>query len=132
MNDPNLCIRIPGRPVSVNAMYKPNARGGKYLTLAALAWREMMCYKSREITHKFRWAIAQGYLSIPLQVRCTFYGMRPNADADNLLKCTLDGLKLGLDIDDKHFAQVTAIKASDKRYPDGAVIEIWASEGSKT
>ena len=128
--NPDIRIRVPGKPVSVNSMYANNARGGKRLTLAALAWESITCYKAREVTHKFRWAIKNGLITLPLRVTCRFYGTRKNADADNLLKATLDGLKQGLDIDDKHFHSVTAIKDSGQ-YTDGAVIEIWASENSK-
>src|SRR5579859_3929763 len=102
-----LTIRVPGKPVSVNAMYRNNARGGKYLAPAAMAWKSLVCLKTREAKN-----LRSDKMNIqPLTVVCTFWGMRQNADADNLLKCTLDGLAIGLGIDDKHFTKVMAVKA---------------------
>lgn len=125
MSNPDLRIRVPGKPVSSNHMYMRIKGGRLALTPAAIAWQAMICLKVREVTHRFRWAIDQGLIGMPLTVECTHYGSK--ADRDNLLKCTIDGLKKGLGIDDKHF-NVTSKYPRDKQYPDGAVIEIWASE----
>jgi Holliday junction resolvase RusA-like endonuclease len=121
-----LTIRVPGKPVSVNAMYRNRANGGKYLAPAAVTWKSLVCIKTREAKNLQNEKIS----TQPLTVICTFWGMRANTDADNLLKCTLDGLASGLGIDDKHFTKVMTVKAPKIKgiNQDGAVIEVWASE----
>jgi len=117
-----LTIRVPGKPCSVNRMYASNGHGGKYLSTTAVEWKLLTMLKTREAKH-----LRGVKLTTPLTITCRFYGTRKNADVDNLLKCTLDGLASGLGINDKHFGTVTAIKATGT-YTDGAVIEVWASE----
>jgi Holliday junction resolvase RusA-like endonuclease len=120
-----LTIRVPGKTCSVNAMYRNRANGGKYLSTTAVEWKLLTMLKTREAKH-----LHTVTLTTPLTITCRFYGTRKNADVDNLLKCTLDGLASGLGINDKHFGTVTAIKATGA-YKDGAVIEVWASEATK-
>ncbi len=62
---------------------------------------------------------------LPLVVRCSFYGVR--ADGDNLLKLTIDGMRLALGIDDKHFSPITAEVVRGKAFGQGAWIEVWTA-----
>lgn len=122
---PLLTIHVEGKPCSVNRMYKPGRRGGKYLAPEAKSWEEAV------------WAAATfdvyGYMvthrNVPihpaLRVVCTFYGVR--GDADNYLKTTLDGLKLAIHVDDRYYTTVEARKSSDRTQPQGALIEVYAA-----
>jgi Holliday junction resolvase RusA-like endonuclease len=49
-------------------------------------------------------------------VNVTFYGARPNADIDNLLKSVLDAIQGVLIVDDK---QVAAVEAQRMTLPGG-------------
>jgi Holliday junction resolvase RusA-like endonuclease len=124
---PDVVFYVPGKPVSVNRMYANGRNGKKYLTAAADAWETLVAYISRSACAELRADIRRGAVALPLRIRCTFYGTR--CDADNLLKTTLDGLKVGLGIDDKHFSPVEAVKAIKVvgHYLDGCQIEIWAA-----
>lgn len=124
---PDAVFYVPGKPVSVNRMYANGRNGKKYLTAAADAWETLVAYISRSATSELRADIRRGAVVFPLRIHCTFFGTR--CDADNLLKTTLDGLKLGLGIDDKHFSPVEAVKAAKVigHYLDGCQIEIWAA-----
>jgi len=110
---------VYGQPVSLNSMY--GSRGGaRFLTPMADAWREgvaAVAMLRRQEARTWR---------LPLTVCCTFYVVR--GDIDNLLKLTLDGLALGVQIDDRHIDAVTARRgqwaAGMPRYP-GAQIEVW-------
>lgn len=116
-----LTIRVTGKPVSTNRMYASGRRGGRYLAPDAEAWRDLVFTETRKVVHPLRGL----YIPLPMRVVCTFYRIRANADADNLLKLTLDGLKLALRIDDKHFNHVEAHISPDKTAAQGAVIEVY-------
>jgi Holliday junction resolvase RusA-like endonuclease len=121
-SDADVILHVPGKPISVNRMYGGRRDGTKFLTKEAEQWERFVCYMSRAATAHLRADIRAGALTLPLRVRCTFY--RTRCDADNLLKATLDGLKAGLGIDDKHFAQVEAVKSPKV---GDTLIEIWAT-----
>lgn len=125
---PLVTIRVKGKPVSVNRMYLPRSRGGKYLAPAAKSWEEAVWATGTFDVYAYR----QLHLNMPpipefstLRVVCTFYGVR--GDADNYLKATLDGLKLAIHVDDRYFTSVEAHKSSDRTQPQGALIEIFAN-----
>lgn len=133
----SLEVWCAGRPVSVNHAYGSGGRGRcsrrRYLHAEAREWRDAV----RDETIKARLSArenalrAAGY-TLPLRVVCTFYGTR--ADADNLLKLTVDGLKAGLGIDDKHYAQIEAekqprfLRPATRQFFTGVRISVWASE----
>lgn len=131
----SLEVWCAGRPVSVNHAYGSGFSRRRYLQAEARAWREAV----RDETVKARLAARENALRpaayrLPLRVVCTFYGCR--ADADNLLKLTVDGLKAGLGIDDAHYAQIEAEKQPRFLVPDkrqfftGVLISVWASAAS--
>ncbi len=124
---------VEGTPVSANAMYRVSRRGhgARYLSREASAWRDSVFAETQVAL------IVAGHTTTdprlpfrtPLKVACIFYGSR--ADADNLLKLTLDGLKEGLGIDDRHFAAVESGKAptftrNGRRFR-GCWIGVWES-----
>lgn len=128
-------LYVEGRPVSVNAMYGSRLVGSvngptKFLSVEAKAWRETVRAETwtERLTQGENPAKTADY-RLPLKVACLFYGCR--ADADNLLKLTLDGLKEGLRIDDRHFAVVESGKAptfirNGRRFR-GCWIGVWES-----
>lgn len=132
---PCLSVWCAGHPVSVNHAYGSGGYGRsrwRYLQAEAREWRNAV----RDETIKARLSARENPLRaaayrLPLRVVCTFYGTR--ADADNLLKLTVDGLKAGLGIDDKHYAQIEAEKQPRFLVPDkrqfftGVLISVWAS-----
>ena len=126
---PLLAIHVKGKPISVNRMYRQSKWGGRYLAPEAQAWQGMVWTAAYEK----RMGIPKGsvHATFPpdgrYRVVCTFFHIRGNADADNLLKLTLDGLKTGLHVDDRFFTTVEAHKSSDKRQPQGALIEVYAA-----
>lgn len=115
-----LSVWVEGRPISVNAMYGKRKGGGRYLTPEARAWRDLVWLA-------FRMQGSNPFTAdqLPLQLHCTFYGVR--ADADNLLKLTVDGIKAALDIDDRHFTPITAAVVRSRKEGVGARIEVWAA-----
>lgn len=116
---PLVSVFVPGKPVSVNRMYGTGSGGKRrFLTPTAINWRNAVWAASVPPRDICRTA------PMPLRIRCTFYGVR--GDADNYLKATLDGLKLGILVDDKHFNPVEAhIIAGGEQ---GCHIEIFAAE----
>ena len=124
---PLLTIHVKGKPVSTNRMYRQSKWGGKYLSDEARAWQGAVWTAAYER----RMGIPRGsvHASFPpgatYRVVCTFFHVR--ADVDNLLKSTVDGLKTGLHVDDRFFTTVEAHKSSDKRQPQGALIEVYAA-----
>jgi|GEM_PF-3236771 len=125
--NPRISLVVKGHPVSVNRAYG-NVRtyGRKRLTEEAAIWRDFV--RSAVMT----WREDHGYpvagpleLRTPLTVKCIFVGVR--GDADNYLKLTLDGLKMGLAIDDREFAHVEAemFRRSRNSVMQGCLIDIW-------
>jgi Holliday junction resolvase RusA-like endonuclease len=109
---------VAGHPVSVNAAYgHRRAQAGAYLTRAARDWRtavatEAMLHR-QAITAEARFHITSiypRYRTQTLHVACEVIGVR--GDVDNYLKLALDGLKQGLQIDDRYIsvAHVTRVK----------------------
>lgn len=115
-----MSVWVDGRPISVNSAYGPRARGGRYLKPEARAWRDLVWLAFKMQRQKL--TIEQ----VPLAVSCTFYGVR--GDADNYAKLTLDGIKLALGIDDRHFSPITCAVVRSRRDGIGARIEVSAHE----
>lgn len=120
---PLVSVFVPGKPVSTNRLYG-TARGStrRFLTPAAVDWRTAVWAASvplRTVCQAAAW---------PLRIRCTFYGVR--GDADNYLKSTLDGVKLGILVDDRHYNPVEAhVRAADMR-GQGCQIDIYAFDAN--
>lgn len=131
---PRLEVYVEGQPVSVNHMYGSTRHQARFLTEPAKAWRdaaEAETAYARLASGEVTSAALMGPAPYrtPLKVVCIFYGSR--ADADNLLKLTLDGLKFSLGIDDGHFAVVESGKApvftrNGRRFR-GCWIGVWES-----
>lgn len=117
-----MSVWVDGKPISVNSAYGARARGGRYLTPEAKAWRDFVWLAFKMQPHTFTPE------QLPLAVSCTFYGVR--GDADNYLKLTLDGIKLALGIDDKHFSPITCAVVRSKKDGQGARIEVMAHANS--
>ena len=123
---------VEGQPVSTNHMYGNTKGHARFLSAPARAWRDAVEWE----THLARCEAGEPSLSVatyrtPLKVGCIFYGSR--ADADNLLKLTLDGLKFSRGIDDSEFAVVESGKAptfmrNGRRFR-GCWIGVWESVG---
>lgn len=126
---PLLAIHVKGKPISVNRMYRQSRWGGKYLAPEAQAWQGAVWTAAYEK----RMGIPKGTARATFppgatyRVVCTFFHIRGNADADNLLKLTLDGLKTGLHVDDRYFTTVEAHKSTDRLQPQGALIEVYTA-----
>lgn len=114
---PLLRTFVAGHPVSTNQMYGSRGGAAKHLTPAAWAWRESVALST------MRWRYAAGAKRPNLAVSCVFSGVQ--ADVDNLLKLTLDGLKDGLMVDDRYITRVCAERLPYSRNDEkGAWIEV--------
>ena len=114
---PLLRIFVAGHPVSTNQMYGSRGGAAKHLTPAAWAWRESVAIST------MRWRYAEGAKRPNLAVSCIFSGVQ--ADVDNLLKLTLDGLKAGLMVDDRYVTRICAERLPYSRSDEkGAWIEV--------
>jgi Holliday junction resolvase RusA-like endonuclease len=117
---PLLRVWVAGRPVSANRMYGARGRSGhaKRLTAAAREWRDTVAYSV------LPWRVSERAPRPTLAVSCVFVGIR--ADADNPVKLTLDGLKIGLAVDDRHFIRVTAERRPAEWSGElGAWLTVW-------
>lgn len=103
-------IRVEGRPVSANRMWRLGKQRKPYLTDEAAAWEMSIIADTVTQADSLK---AQVKRVRNLRIHCEFYGVK--GDADNYLKATLDGLKAALGIDDREFATV-----SSSRRPAGA------------
>lgn len=121
-------VGVAGQPCSANRMWRRGRQGHLYLTDAASAWELAIV---ADVRQQLDWqrlrATWQDAGQPPLAVDLTFYGVR--GDLDNYAKCSLDGLKHALGIDDRHFAPITLhlgerLRANGQRQPPGARIEI--------
>ena len=98
-------------PPTVNHMYAANANGGKRLTDAANAFRELAGYTARAA------ATRTGFRPAPrmaLTMRLTF-GDRRNQDIDNRIKSALDALALALGFDDSCVDRIVIERAGYAR-----------------
>lgn len=105
---PLLRVWVAGNPASGNHMYitRKAATGAlkraKVMTPTATGWRDAVAVATMP------WRFAESAPRPTLAVSCSFVGAR--ADVDNLLKLTLDGLKMGLLVDDRYVMRVCAEK----------------------
>jgi Holliday junction resolvase RusA-like endonuclease len=124
-NDTPVCtITVAGHPVSVNTMYATASNGRRYLTKAARAWKRIVRDEAW-VAWLQRPRRNEHLITETFRVRCTFFGVR--SDVDNLLKCTLDGLKKAIGVDDRYFVEVKAQRGKrPAKATQGAIIDIWA------
>lgn len=110
-----LRVFVPGHPASANHMYGARGQGAaRRLTPEARAWRDAVTLLTA------RWRFPDDAPRPALAVCCVFLGAR--ADVDNLLKLTLDGLKLGLAVDDRY---ITRLCAEKQPLPRGGMRGAW-------
>src|SRR6185437_5894902 len=104
-------VFVEGKPVSVNHAYRRGKHGKVYLADAANAWKMLVFAAIRQQWIGEIWQHAH----LPLEIDLTFYAVR--ADADNLVKVTLDGVKEAIRIDDRHFSPVSShvVRSSEAR-----------------
>ncbi len=96
---PSLTIEVAGVPITDNHMYgRQGAR--TWLLPDAVAWRDAVTYAARHASR----GLDLGAWPLPLAVAVTVRA--PRGDAANFLKLTLDGLKVGLGVDDAHYNPV--------------------------
>jgi hypothetical protein len=125
---PYLRIFVPGKPVSTNSMYA-SGRGrnkhGRRRTDEAVAWQQAVWVYTRSCMTQKR---LRGGTTLrkPLRIDLEFYRLRANADVDNYIKCSIDGLKEALGVDDRFYDSVSAHRASwIPAQTQGAVITVW-------
>ena len=114
---PLLRVFVAGNPISANHMY--NARGygaARRLTAEAVAWRDAVAVAAMP------WRFAESAARPTLGISCRFIAAR--ADVDNLLKLVVDGVKLGLAVDDRYVTRVCAEKVRGTIAERGAWIEV--------
>jgi Holliday junction resolvase RusA-like endonuclease len=136
---PYLRLFVPGKPVSVNRLYvagRGQNRYGRRRTDEAVAWTYSVWFEVRTamVKHHLRGGTT---LRKPLRIDVELYRLRANADPDNYLKATLDGLKDALGVDDRFYDSVTARRAPQlvgaskqsraqvRGQAQGALIAIW-------
>ncbi len=86
---------VPGRPISSNHIWARSKTGSLYLTRAARTWRDAVYYAT---------LAAKEYDAVFVYPKISYRFTGCKADADNLIKCTQDGLKMALGRDDQHFS----------------------------
>ena len=124
---PLLRVFIAGKPVSVNRMYVTgrgrNHYSGRRRSNEAIAWQQCVwvdCIRYRSPALS---------LLTTLTVEIDLYQLRANADPDNYIKATLDGLAQALGINDKHFCQVTVRRMPwVKGRTQGAMLTVWEAQ----
>lgn len=114
---------IEGAPVSTNRMWRRARQGHLYLSDEGATWE--MAVKSQVSIERIDRKVAQA-AARPLRVVCEFNRVR--GDADNYLKPVLDGLKYGLQIDDKHFSPVESRVVRDRTRPQGVRVFVYAAQ----
>jgi hypothetical protein len=118
---PDLLMVAHGKPVSVNHAYGQNGKR-RFLTKDAQAWKSSIAEAFRDAQ------MAHDYVPIDwgnsVLVYLGFWGV--NADIDNLLKVTLDGIKECIGVDDRFYEvwpeYVTGFADA------GAIIRIWSGD----
>ena len=120
---PLLRVFVPGAAASGNHMYinRKEATGQhkrtKVHTPRAAQWIKDVAQSVQQ------WRFPENAPRPRLAVSCTFLNTR--SDLDNLLKPTLDGLKIGLMVDDRYVVKLTAEKLPWVRNGErGAWIEV--------
>ncbi len=134
---PVLAFFVKGRPVlggsqperwrsiSVsNHLHKPGRGTRRYNAPETREWIKCVWVETLMERHLSGWEPPKP--ARKLAITCTFYGVR--GDADNYAKSTLDGLKIGLGLDDKWFNPVTVSKLPKGFAGQGCLIEVWDGE----
>ena len=112
-----LRVFVPGNPASSNHMYgaRGNGRGAaRHLTAEARAWRDAVTLLTTA------WRFPDDAPRPLLAVSLVFLGGR--ADVDNMVKLALDGVKLGLAVDDRY---VVRLYAEKQPLPRGGTRGAW-------
>ena len=115
-----LRVFVPGNPASSNHMYGVRGNGGngrgaaRHLTAEARAWRDAVTLLTRA------WRFPDDAPRPLLAVSFVFLGGR--ADVDNMVKLALDGVKLGLAVDDRY---VMRLYAEKQPLPRGGTRGAW-------
>ncbi len=139
-----LCdIWVAGHPISVNAAYghrraQTGAPVGAYLTRAARDWRTAVASAAllyrQAISADVRFHLTSSsprFRTQTLQVMCEVVGVR--GDVDNYLKLALDGLKQGLQIDDRYISYASATRGSPTRaQPQGMRLTVLIADLAQT
>lgn len=126
---PYLRIFVPGKPVSVNRMYVAgrgtNRHSGRRRTDDCVAWEQSVWVEVRK--HMALLGLHGGTaMRKPLRIDVEFFRIRANGDVDNYLKCTLDGLKDALRVDDRFYSSVTARRGVvTPTARQGALVTVW-------
>ena len=106
--------QIDGAPTSVNRMYRRGRRGQVFLSDEAAAWEMTLLAQVRADTDWQAFHAAWEREGRPrVAVEITLWGVR--GDVDNYAKATLDGLKIALGIDDRHFSPVRMLRGDVRR-----------------
>ncbi len=121
---PVLSFFVLGRPVTTNHLHKPGRGTQRYNAPETREWIKCVWVETLMERHLSGWEPPTP--ARKLAITCTFYGVR--GDADNYAKCTLDGLKIGLGLDDKWFNPVTVSKLPKGFAGQGCLIEVWDRE----
>jgi Holliday junction resolvase RusA-like endonuclease len=125
MSEPILRIEVPGRAVSANARLGYNRHTErKFLTKEARAWKKTVaeCAWASCVAQGKAWSVHP----YPLRIVCHVYGTR--ADADNLSKLLLDGLKEGIGVDDRHYRTVEMHATAKGLKQPRTIIEVYRAD----
>lgn len=95
---PGIRIDVLGRPPSWNHAYRRGREGRVVLTDDARRWKEDIRLLTLDTVNRTGWRHSGG----PIAVYVWLY-LDQEMDADNGLKLTLDGLALGLRVNDRLF-----------------------------
>ena len=127
---PLLRVFVPGRPISVNSTHVKRAaasgrmRRDRVVEPLARGWREAIAYEvmqaARSGAAEMNWRRLRETKRPRLAISCIFIGSR--ADADNLLKLAVDGIKEGLMVDDRY---VVRLYAEMQPLPRGGTRGAW-------
>lgn len=100
-----VCFEVPGRCVPCP---RPRGRRGHkaYYPRRYTDWLEGAQVEALKATGRVLW---EG----PVRLHAYFWGARPNADIDNLLKSVLDVIQGIIIVDDKQVVEVTGEKLSN-------------------
>jgi|SRR3989337_1173333 len=95
-------IEVPGRCVPCPRPRAVRGRGA-YYPQRYTDWLDSARYETLRAVGKVLW-------SGPVSLKALFYGVRPNADIDNLIKSGMDALQGIIIVDDKQVMSVCAEK----------------------
>ena len=118
---PLATIVVRGHPVSIHDMYGSRARGGRYLSDDACAWKMAIRDESVFAWRSLRMA---AFARQSLQLSITFFGYP--GKVSNAMPLVLNGLREGIGLDTWHYQHVKAIKDVRAGF-HGVEIHIWGT-----